>query len=49
MGVYKRGGMWWFGFTFNGVRIQESAKTKNKRAAEMIEAARRTALAKGEH
>ena len=46
--VYKRGGVWWYGFRFNGERIQESTKQSNKRVAEQIEAAHRTSLAKGE-
>ena len=48
MGVYKRGGTYWFKFVWNGETVRESAKTGNKRTAEQIEAARKTALAKGE-
>jgi len=48
MGVYKRGGTYWFKFVWNGETIRESAKTGNKRTAEQIEAARKTQLAKGE-
>ena len=48
MAVYKRGGVWWYGFLFNGHRIQKSTKQSNKRAAEQMEAAHRTSLAKGE-
>lgn len=48
MAVYKRGGVWWFHFSFRGKRIQESTKQGNKRVAEQIEAARKTQLAKGE-
>jgi integrase len=48
MAVYKRGGVWWFGFTFNGERIQQSTKQGSKRVAEQMEAACRTRLAKGE-
>jgi integrase len=47
MAVYKRGGVWWYGFLFNGERIQESTKQGNKRVAEQMEAARRTERAKG--
>jgi integrase len=46
--IYKRGGIWWYGFMFNGQRIQESTKQPNKRVAEQMEAAHRTSLAKGE-
>lgn len=48
MGVYKRGGTYWFRFKWNGEEIRESAKTTNRRTAEKIEAARKTQLAKGE-
>ena len=48
MAVYKRGGVWWYHFTFNAERIQESTKQGNKRIAEQMEAARKTQLAKGE-
>jgi integrase len=50
MAVYKQKGSnnWWFKFTWNGEQIRESTKQANKRVAEQIEAARRTALAKGE-
>jgi integrase len=48
MSLYKRGGVWWFAFYFNGERIQESSKTSNRRTAEQIQAARKTELAKGE-
>ncbi len=48
MGVYKRGGTWWFKFNWNGQTIRESTKQTNKRVAEQMEAARRTGLAKGE-
>lgn len=48
MGVYKRGDVWWFKFNWNGKTIRESTKHTNKRVAEQIEAARKTALAKGE-
>jgi integrase len=48
MGVYKRGGVWWYKFKFDGESVRESTKQTNKRVAEQIEAARKTALAKGE-
>lgn len=48
MAVYKRGGTWWFKFTFHGTCIRESTNQSNKRVAEQIEAARKTGLAKAE-
>ncbi|MGO4882299.1 MAG: tyrosine-type recombinase/integrase [Bryobacteraceae bacterium] len=48
MAVYKRGNVWWYRFTWNGTAIRESTKQTNKRVAEQIEAAKKTALAKGE-
>jgi integrase len=48
MAVYKRGRVWWYKFTWNGMLIRESSKQTNKRAAELIEAAHKTSLAKGE-
>jgi integrase len=48
MAVYKRGRVWWYKFTWNGEPIRESTKQTNKRVAEQMEAAHRTALAKGE-
>src|SRR5437763_16818775 len=48
MAVYKRGRVWWYKFTWNGEPIRESTKQTNKRVAEQIEAAHKSALAKGE-
>jgi integrase len=48
MAVYKRGRVWWYKFTWKGESIRESTKQTNKRVAEQIEAAHKTALAKGE-
>src|SRR5713226_1911852 len=50
MAVYKqpKSKYWWYKFTWNGESIRESTKQTNKRVAEQMEAARRTALAKGE-
>ncbi len=48
MAIYKRGGVYWFNFVFNGQRIQQSTKQRNRNAAREIEAAHRTRLAKGE-
>lgn len=48
MAVYSRGGVYWFNFVFDGRKIQRSTKQGNRKAAIDIEAAFRTALAKGE-
>ncbi len=48
MAVYKRGNVYWYKFVWNGELIQKSTKLRNMREAEKIEAAKRTALAKGE-
>jgi integrase len=48
MGVYRRGETYWYRFNWNGERIRESTKQSNRRVAQQIEAAHRTALAKGE-
>src|SRR5690242_20007134 len=48
--VYKqpKSKYWWYKFTWNGTLIRKSTKQTNKRTAEQMEAAHRTALAKGE-
>lgn len=50
MGVYKQSQskFWWYKFIWNGERIRKSTKQTNKRVAEQMEAAHRTALAKGQ-
>ena len=48
MSIFKRGSVYWYHFLFNGEHIQESTKQGNPRTARQIEAAHRTALAKGE-
>ncbi len=48
MAIYKRGGVYWFEFSFKGRRIRESTKQGNQNVAKTIESARRTQLAKGE-
>ena len=50
MAVYKqpKSKNWWYKFSWNGELIRESTKQTNKRVAEQMEAAHRTALAKGE-
>jgi integrase len=44
MSVYKRGGVWWFKFRFEGQVIRESAKTVSKSLAREAERARRREL-----
>ena len=48
MAVYKRGETYWYKFVWKGDLIRKSTGLGNKRDAEQIEAAKRTALAKGE-
>jgi len=48
MGLYRRNRIWWYRFTWRGQVFRESTKQSNKRAAEQIEAAHKTSLAKGE-
>jgi len=48
MGVFKRGKIYWYHFLWNGEHVQESTKQGNPRVARQMEAAHRTALAKGE-
>jgi len=46
--IFKRGNVYWYHFLFNGEHIQKSTKQGNPRTARQIEAAHKTALAKGE-
>ena len=48
MGIYKRGGKYWYRFQFKGVLIRESTKQGNDKVARQMEAAHKTSLAKGE-
>src|ERR1700687_3352426 len=48
MTIFKRGKTYWYHFIFSGEHIQESTKQGNPRVARNMEAAHRTALAKGE-
>ena len=48
MSIFKRGNVYWYHFLFNGEHIQKSTKQGNPRTARQMEAAYRTALAKGE-
>jgi hypothetical protein len=47
MTVFKRGGVYWFEFVLNGVRVRESSKLGNKELARKVEQARRNAMALG--
>jgi integrase len=48
MAIFKRGKIYWYHFVFNSQHIQESTKQGNPRVARQMEAAHKTALAKGE-
>ena len=50
MAVYKQKGSnrWWYKFNWDGETIRKSTKQTNKRVAEQMEAAHKSALAKGE-
>jgi integrase len=45
MAIYKRGGVYWYEFVWDGQRIQRSTRTGNQKAAINIEAAERLRLA----
>jgi integrase len=47
MGVYQRGGKWWYEFQFLGQRIRESSNSTNKSVAQRIERERRRQLELG--
>jgi hypothetical protein len=46
--IYKRGGVYWYKFMWKGELVRESTKQGNDKIARQMEAARKTALAKGE-
>jgi len=48
MSVFKRGGVYWYEFVYRGTRYRQSAGVGSQREARLIEAAYRTALAKGD-
>lgn len=48
MAIFKRGRVYWYHFWFYNEHVQESTKQGNPRTARQMEAAHRTALAKGE-
>src|SRR5262249_35867491 len=47
MSVYRRGGVYWYEFSFNNSRVRESAKTSSKTVARDAERARRRELELG--
>jgi integrase len=46
--IHKRGRVYWYDFTYNGIRYQKSTRVRNLRDAEAIEAAFKTNLARAE-
>ena len=48
MRLYKRGKIWWYELVFEGRRVQQSTKVRDRRAAGQIASAHHLALAKGE-
>jgi integrase len=48
MSIFKRGAVYWYHFLHDGQHVQRSTRQGNPRVARQIEAAYRTALAKGE-
>jgi len=48
MSLYKRGGVYWYKFMWQGKLIRESTKQGNNKVARQMESAHRTSLAKGE-
>ena len=48
MGLYQRGNIYWYDFWFRGGRYRDSTHSSNKRVAEQVLAAFKTALVKGE-
>ena len=47
MGVYKRGRIWWLAYTWESHKINESARTSNKRLAERILEKRKGEIVEG--
>ncbi len=48
MAIFKRGKIYWYHFLWHGEHVQKSTKQGNPRTARQVEAACRTALARGE-
>ena len=49
MSIYKRGGVYWFRFQFDGKSIRESTSQSNDKIARTMESNRRTELARAKH
>ena len=47
MGLFRRGGVWWYEFYFAGQRIRESAKSTSKTVAREAEKNRKRELEEG--
>lgn len=48
MSIYKRGSVYWYKFMWDGELVRESTRQRNDKVARQMEAAHKTALAKGE-
>lgn len=48
MSIYKRGDVYWYKFMWSGQLVRESTRQGNDKVARQMEAAHKTALAKGE-
>lgn len=48
MTIFRRGTVYWFNFVWEGRKIQKITRQRNPQVARQIEAAYKTALAKGE-
>lgn len=48
MAIYKRGRIYWYKFMWNDEVIRQSSRQTNQNIARQMEAAHRSALAKGE-
>ncbi len=48
MGTFKRGGVYWYKFMWDGKVIRQSTRQGNDKVARQMESAHRTSLAKGE-
>lgn len=47
LGLYKRGGTWWFSYVAHGKQVRESSRTVSKRVAECLLAKRKTEVLEG--
>jgi integrase len=48
MAIYKKRGVYWYNFWWNGVHVQKSTNQGNAKVARQMESAHKTKLAKGE-